>query len=264
MNTKKAALKELEFLAEETKMLANKKRLSEEHIRWTARALRFLEEVFGQESRYYKTFQSFTWQRAGSFIIGGITRPEESDDPDIGIRRVNQEAYEGQLETARGLLLAAKDELEKSDMESVYKGKDSGPEASILLKNINIAEHKLRKVIKNTPKTEKEIQDGFESLLIGADIPYSRETESIEYSSKTYTPDFTIKKSDLAIEFKLCGKNGREKKIIAEINDDILAYQTKYGNIIFIIYDLGLIRDIDRFVGNFEENQGVIVRVVKH
>lgn len=262
--TKKAASKELGLLTEETKILASKSRLSEEHVRWVSRTLRFLEQIFGQESRYYKNFQSLTWRREGSFVIGGPARPHETDDPEIGFRRVHQEAYKEQLGIARGLLLAAKDELENSDMGSVYKGKDSGPEASILLRIINLAEHKLRKTIRNSPNAEKEIQDNFENLLIGTDIPYSRETDSIEYSAKTYTPDFTIQKSDLTIEMKLCGKNGREKEIIAEINDDILAYQTKYGNIIFIIYDIGIIRDADRFIGNFEENEGVIVKIIKH
>jgi hypothetical protein len=68
----------------------------------------------------------------------------------------------------------------------------------------------------------------------------------------------------LAIEVKFCGREGREKEIIAEINDDILAYKTKFGNLVFAVYDCGFIRDVDRFVGNSEEAQGVVVRVVKH
>src|SRR2546430_13151265 len=38
-----------------------------------------------------------------------------------------------------------------------------------------------------------------------------------------------------AIDMKLCKEPGREKEIIAEVNDDILAYQTKYGNILFVV-----------------------------
>ena len=60
------------------------------------------------------------------------------------------------------------------------------------------------------------------------------------------------------------GHPRREKELIAEINDDILAYKTKYRNLIFIIYDLGYIRDVDRFAEAFEASEGVIVRVVKH
>jgi len=66
------------------------------------------------------------------------------------------------------------------------------------------------------------------------------------------------------MDIKLCVRVRREKEIIAEINDDILAYQTKYGNLFFIVYDVGFIRDIDRFIDAFEKNQNVIVKVIKH
>jgi len=134
----------------------------------------------------------------------------------------------------------------------------------MILKLINIAERKLRKVIREKPSQEKEVQDAFESLLIGLDVPYSRETERIEYSSKSYVPDFVIDRIDLAIEIKLCARNGREKEVISEINDDILAYQTKRSNLFFIVYDIGYIRDVDRFMSSFEQNDKVIVRIVKH
>jgi hypothetical protein len=52
--------------------------------------------------------------------------------------------------------------------------------------------------------------------------------------------------------------------VIGEINDDILAYSTKYGNILFVVYDCGFIRDVERFSGHFEASKGVLVRVVKH
>ncbi len=100
--------------------------------------------------------------------------------------------------------------------------------------------------------------------MVGADIAFDREAESIVYSTKTYRPDFTFRPIDLAVDFKLCSHGSREKEIIAEINDDILAYRTKYGNMFFAVYDLGFIRDIERFSATFEANDGVIVRVVKH
>jgi len=126
-----------------------------------------------------------------------------------------------------------------------------------------LAGGKLRKVIRSTPKNEKEVQDAFETLLVGADTPHSREADRIEYSSKTYAPDFTMPQLDLAIEIKLCAGHGREKEIIAEINDDILAYRTKYGNLLFVVYDVGQIRDVDRFTASFERHENVVVRVVK-
>jgi hypothetical protein len=180
------------------------------------------------------------------------------------IEKIHQEAYKDDMGTAKGVLSGAADHLKQRDMDSVYQGKDSGPEPSGTVKVINLAEHKLRKVIRDKPAKEKQIQDAFESLLIGADIAFSRETDSIEYSSKTYTPDFTLPKLDLAVEIKFCDRAGREKEMIAEINDDILAYMSKYGNQLFIIYDIGVIRDVERFTSSFEEHQSVIVRVVKH
>ncbi len=185
-------------------------------------------------------------------------------DPDSAIEDKHQQAYQRDLDTARGLLLAAADELARSEVADVYQGKDTGPESSAIVIVINLAEHKLRKVFREKPQNEADVQNAFESLLLGADLAYSRETERIEYSSKTYTPDFTMPRIDLAIEVKFCGRGGREKEIIAEINDDILAYQTKYGNILFVVYDNGFIRDIDRFANTFEEHQNVVVRVVKH
>jgi hypothetical protein len=222
------------------------------------------EEVFGRDSRSFSSFIRLSWRREGSFLVGGVGDLEGAYHPQAAIDREHHKAYLEQLETARGLLLAAKDELERKGLESVYQGKDTGPEASLILKVINLAEFNLRKTIRNVPTAEKEIQDAFENLLIGADIPHSRETDSIEYSSKTYTPDFSVARADLAIEVKLSNRKEREKEIIAEINDDILAYSTKYGNLIFVIYDTGFIRDVERFTKHFEDREGVVVKVVKH
>ncbi len=108
------------------------------------------------------------------------------------------------------------------------------------------------------------MQDAFENLLIGSDMEYSRESENVQYSSKNYVPDFVIRNLDLAIEIKLSSRAEREKEMISEINDDILAYRQKFRNVLFVVYDLGFIRDVDKFTRHFEENEGVIVRIVKH
>jgi REase_DpnII-MboI len=262
--TKESAIAELEKLISEIADLTQQRRFSADHTSWLLRTSNFLEQVFGQSSDYYITFNSFGWEETGSFIVGGPGDPEGTWNPAAAIERRNQQAYVQQLDSAKGLLLAAVNELQRSDLDGVYEGKDSGPESSVILKVINLAERKLRKAVRTVPTSEKEVQDAFENLLIGADLPYSRETDSIEYSSKTYTPDFTMSKIDLALELKLCSQQRREKEIIAEINDDILAYKTKYGNIMFIVYDVGVIRDIDRFIESFEQNEGVMVKVIKH
>jgi len=122
---------------------------------------------------------------------------------------------------------------------------------------------RLRVVMYDPPKVEDEVQNGFESLLVGAGIPYKRETDSIPYSTKHYIPDFTIPNLNMAIEIKLCKRAGQQKELVDEINADILGYQKKFPKLLFIVYDLGLIRDVERFTSEFE-HQGVMVRVVKH
>lgn len=256
--TTDSAIAELNALINEIKQLKNECRYSANHTRWIARTLAFLEEVFGRDSLYYLTFASFRWSRAGYFMVGGR-------DPQTAIEREHHRAYLEKLETTKGLLQAAADHLTRVDnISAVYKGKDTAPESSLILKVINLAERKLRKIIRDTPSREKEIQDAWENLLIGTDIPNTRETETVKYSSKTYIPDFVIEKIDLAIEIKLCAREGREKEIIAEVNDDILAYRTRFGNLLFVVYDVGFIRDVDRFIEAFEKNENVIVRVIKH
>ncbi len=181
------------------------------------------------------------------------------------LRSRHHEACAEQLSSAQGLLFAAIDDIKASDdIASVYEGKNTAPEASSIMKLINITERKLRKVIHKIPDDEKEVQDAFEALLIGADIEYDREKVTFKYSSRAYRPDFTMDHIDLAVEIKICTSAAREKDLIPEINDDILAYKTKYGNVIFVIYDLGFIRDVDKFASEFERQENVVVRVIKH
>lgn len=256
--TKETALKELESLIGEIPGLKGQRRLSADHTRWGIGVLQLLEQVFGPNSRFYVTFAGIQWHDTGSFIIQGI------HDLQGAIERRHQDAYVQHLDSARGVLLAARDELARSNLDEVYEGKDTGPESSGIMKLISLVEQRLRRVVRSSPVREKDIQDALENLLVGADLSYSRETDAIEYSSKTYTPDFTLRRLDLALEVKLCSTPGREKELIAEINDDILAYRTKYGNILFVVYDVGLIRDVERFVTSFEASDSVLVRVIKH
>ena len=222
--TKDAALKELNDLIEQTREVARGGARSATHIRWDLKVRRFLDDVFGRNSGYLRSFASLTWQATGSFVI-------QAWDVQGALDQRNHQAFLQQLEMAKGILHAASDELQASSLADVYEGKDTAPESSAIIKVLNLAEQKLRKVIRNGPTKEIEVQEALEGLFIGADIPYSREADAIEYSSKTYKPDFTMPNLDLAIEVKLCSRVGREKELIGEINDDILAYQTKYGNI---------------------------------
>jgi hypothetical protein len=261
---KSEALAQLDRLLEQANDLNGDLPFSEAHTSWLLRATEFLSEVFGEDSSYFGNFRKIPWG-SHSGPIGGPARPNESWDPQIGIERLKRESLQRNLATARGVLSAARERLDRvDDVDALYESKDTAPEASLLIKTINLAERKLRKVLREPPVNEKALQDAFENLLIGADIPYSRETKRIEYSSKTYTPDFTVDRADLAIELKVCLDGQREKTMPGEINDDILAYRQEYGNLLFVVYDTGNIRDVDRFGAHFEEQDNVVVRVVKH
>ena len=260
MWTQESALAELEYLLRAIPSLIEQPVPSADHSRWQYRALALLGEVFGEASLYYVNFIRTRWRYSGTMLVD----VDDAKRPGRAEARYDRPVYLSALERSHGLLLAARDELIRKGMDNVYKGKNTGPEASLILRIINLAELKLRKTIRSKPEKEREVQDAFENLLIGADIPHSHEKESIEYSSKTYIPDFTVAKADLAIDIKLATAQAHEKEFIPQINDDILAYRTKYGNLFFVVYDCGIIRDVDRFVGSFEAQGAVYVRVVKH
>jgi len=259
--TKEEALRILKELADESDRLRSSKAFSTEHTMWVTKCYDTLEEVFGRASWHYLSFVDIKW---GQIPPGTIIETWILEDKQAAIDAKSHHYFLLQLGTAKGFLLGAIGYLKDREITDVYTKRESGIEASLVLSVLNLAEQKLRKVIRDKPEKEKQVQDAFENLLIGADIPYGREVDSIEYSSKTYKPDFSLSKIGLAVEVKLCGQNKREKEIIGEINDDILAYQTKYQNLLFIIYDLGYIRDIDRFCGSFEEHENVTIKVVKH
>ncbi len=83
------------------------------------------------------------------------------------------------------------------------------------------------------------------------------------YSTKRYIPDFTFNRIGLAVEVKLCKAKDREKEMIAEINDDIIGYGGRYDRCLFVIHDLGFIRDIVQFSADIEENPNIHVLIVK-
>lgn len=255
--TNEAALQEIRTLLGQISELESSRSMSSGHVRWMARTASFLEEAFGPSSVYIVSFQSLRWQYSGSFVI-------QSFNLQRAIEQKHHEGFLSDLDSARGILLAAQDALERTPIESLYSARETPEESSGIFKILSIVERKTRKVIRTVPAKEREVQDAIEGLLIGADVEFTREAENIQYASKSYIPDFVVGKLELAMEIKLCARDGREKEIISEINDDILAYRQKFRNVLFVIYDVGFIRDVDLFSRNFEENEGVLVRVVKH
>ena len=132
----------------------------------------------------------------------------------------------------------------------------------------NFIKSKLRPTLFTKPEKEEEVQNAIEVLLIGRDlskgIDYDRESGKFEFSGKEYIPDFILPKMNLCIEVKLL-REGKRSRVIDEINADITAYSTQYERILFVIYDLGVIRDEAEFRRDIE-NAGANIKViiVKH
>lgn len=250
---KQEAIEVIQELINQLSNVREKGRKSQEHMRWLANGLRILEEVFGNRSRYYQTLANFNWSVTGTMLIHGW-------DWEYQKEQQHNQAFLEQTKQAEGLLLAAQDHLASSEITEVYEDNSSMTETIVSI--INLGEKKLRKLIRETPSKEKEVQDKYEDLLLASDIEYAKEFPHITYSSKQYIPDFSFEKFNLAVEIKLC-KN-EEKALIAQLNDDILAYKTKFKSILFIIYDLGNIRDVENFKQEFEKHDDIIVQIIKH
>ena len=125
----------------------------------------------------------------------------------------------------------------------------------------------LRSVIYQQPDKEVEVQNAIEALLLGRGLQkgldYDRESGKFEFSGKEYIPDFIIPKLKLCIEVKLL-KEGRRSKMIEEISADITAYKKQYEQILFIVYDLGVIQNEVEFKRDIEMVDGVRLIIVKH
>lgn len=133
-----------------------------------------------------------------------------------------------------------------------------------LLDIINLIEKNLRKSFKKSPNNETEVQDHVETIFNVAGIKFSRDKVSFKYSTRSYKPDFIIEDLETVVEVKFCNSKGDESKIITEINDDVVAYKTKYKILIFIMYDMGVIIDEDKFKEDITDNHNVYVNVIKH
>jgi hypothetical protein len=128
---------------------------------------------------------------------------------------------------------------------------------------IDVIRANLRPAIYEDPKHEREVQNALETIFRARTLDFRREKETVPYSSKRYIPDFTFDRIGLAVEVKLCKAKDREKEMIDEINADIIGYAGRYDRCVFVIYDLGFIRDVAAFSGDIEENPGVHVLIIK-
>jgi hypothetical protein len=129
-------------------------------------------------------------------------------------------------------------------------------------------EANLRKAIFTVPQKEIEIQNAIESLMLGRGMAkgtdYDRETGRVKTSGKESVPDFVLHNLALCMEVKLSTSDDKRRAIVDELNADIRAYSTRYDRQIYVVYDVGTIRDADEFKGGLEDAPGVSVIVVKH
>jgi len=126
----------------------------------------------------------------------------------------------------------------------------------------------LRRAVFSTPEKEVQVQETIEQLLIGKGmekgVDYDREVGRVKVSIKEVIPDFIFQKLGLALEVKLSKSSTKSKAIVDEINADIMSYSKEYRSIIFLVYDLGSIRDETEFKNDLEVNNGISVIVIKH
>ncbi|MCL2154300.1 MAG: hypothetical protein FWH53_01410 [Leptospirales bacterium] len=56
----------------------------------------------------------------------------------------------------------------------------------------------------------------------------------------------------------------KTKSIIDEINTDIRTYNKEYTNLLFLVYDIGTIIDENEFKNDIDNQDNIIVIIVKH
>lgn len=132
----------------------------------------------------------------------------------------------------------------------------------------NLIYKRFRSLFRNVPNNEKEVQNMLENLFIANNydkgIDYDRETGKFMFSGREYIPDFIIPKFSLCIEVKILKESSKKSKIIEEINADITAYTKLYDSLIFIVYDIGVIRDETEFKRDIEASGNIKVLIIKH
>ncbi len=214
----------------------------------------------------YRAWKSATAAALAEVVVDSVVRRFDLAGGDAGRGDGHRPTPPVYLDGAasRTFLMALKEELAK-DPAAVLRlppGEPISARGLGIRTIVDLLERRLPRAFRGRPETERNTQDGFETLLGGAGIAHQRENDSIQYASRTYVPDFTFPGLPVVLKLKLCDRPGRETEILAEINEEIPAYRTRYPNIVFGVYDLGFIQDTARFSTTFDASDGVLVRVM--
>ena len=117
------------------------------------------------------------------------------------------------------------------------------------------------------PSDEKEVQDHLQMFLDAQGykrgLDYVRESGRVLFATKEYVPDFALVQSKTVIEVKILKDGSRKSKMIEEMNADYSAYTKEYNSIIYLVYDLGFISNVEEFKRDFEAKGNVKVVVIK-
>lgn len=148
---------------------------------------------------------------------------------------------------------------------------------SFSAKIVKTLQERFRTQFSEPPENERVVQDKVQQFLAAngykAGIDYERESGKFLFAGREYIPDFVLHennpdfvfmKLNSAIEVKLLRDRSKKSRIIEEMNADYSAYTKEYSMIIFLVYDLGVINDVDEFARDFESKGNVSVIVIKH
>ena len=131
-----------------------------------------------------------------------------------------------------------------------------------------IIEGRFRTQFTDPPEKEKYVQEQLRKFLDAQGyrkgIDYERESGRVMFAGREYVPDFVLKHSNSVIEVKFLKDKGHKSKMIEEMNTDYSAYTKEYDSIIYLIYDLGIISDVQEIKRDFEAKGNVKVIVIKH
>ena len=150
------SLKEIERLKKEYSY-------SPHHTKWLSDTLYLLEDIFGRNSRIFLMLAGLDCRFKGGFYTDMFSMDQE-------LQRREKIAYLEQIGIAKGLISSGIQQIRNKGVKSVYEGKDTPPESSEIIKILSLINNKLRKVIRNPPLHEIEIQNALENLFIGANL----------------------------------------------------------------------------------------------
>jgi hypothetical protein len=143
-----------------------------------------------------------------------------------------------------------------------------GPTTDKVMDIANFVAANLRRGFHSQPENERQVQDVLETLFIGRGLQkgldYDRETGRVKVSVKESIPDFILPKLGLAVEVKFVETATRLRGVVDEINADIRSYGTAYAHLLFVVYDVGQVRDEEQFKRGLEDSVGIRLVVVKH